>query len=56
MGLLVCLALASAMLFLPVFNIVAFEQMLYFAGEVLAESRSPDLSLNAEGAWSFSSQ
>lgn len=32
-GLLVCMALAAAMLFLPIFNIVAFEQMLYFAGE-----------------------
>ncbi|CAB1113586.1 GT48 [Ectocarpus sp. CCAP 1310/34] len=34
LGLLVSMALASAMLFLPVFNIVAFEQMLYFAGAV----------------------
>lgn len=33
MGLLVCMALAAAALFLPIFNIVAFEQMLYFAGE-----------------------
>ena len=32
-GLLVCMALAAAMLFLPVFHIVAFEQMFYFAGE-----------------------
>ncbi|CAM9288529.1 unnamed protein product, partial [Ectocarpus fasciculatus] len=34
LGLLMSMALASAMLFLPVFNIVAFEQMLYFAGAV----------------------
>lgn len=27
------MALGSAALFLPIFNIVAFEQMLYFAGE-----------------------
>lgn len=33
MGLLVCMALAAAALFLPIFNIVAFEQMLYFIGE-----------------------
>lgn len=32
-GLLMCMAGASAVLFLPVFNIVAFEQMFYFVGE-----------------------
>lgn len=36
-GLLVCLALASALLFLPIFGIVAIEQMFYFAGEILGK-------------------
>lgn len=31
-GLLVTMAVGSAVLFLPIFGIVAFEQMLYFAG------------------------
>lgn len=32
-GLLVSMAILSAALFLPILHIVAFEQMLYFAGE-----------------------
>lgn len=32
-GLLVTMAVGSAVLFLPIFGIVAFEQMLYFAGK-----------------------